>query len=155
MKNLIFTFFLFLPFITASNSYAGNNTLTVNYPAPIGSYGSVILTNSSGSPACTASNVGLLFWDATTNALSICTSNGTPAAVSYPETCFNRFCSNGSALCTASANLTSPVAGVSCPAGYILATAANTGGSFTADGGAHTIYYAVCCGGTVPTVLPN
>jgi len=124
--------------------------MTINYPAPSGSYNQVDITTPTGvaNPTCApdGSSAGLLFLSAT-NDIEICTNNGGAQTVPYPEICYNRFCSTGSALCTSTANLTN--AANSCPAGYILATAAKTGGSFAPDSThpALIVHYAVCCSG--------
>jgi len=97
MKTLGFILFFYFSFFSACNIYAGNNTITANYPAPAGSYNKIILQNLQGvDPTCSASNAGLLFMhtDASGNqSLEMCTSDGITKAVPYPETCFSRFCS--------------------------------------------------------------
>jgi len=131
MKRLVFILFFYFSIFSASTIYAGNNSMTANYPAPAGSYNKVVLQNLQGTdPDCTLlyngtvyTNAGLLFMhtDASGNqSLEMCTNDGTAKAVPYPEVCFNRFCSwyDNTGLITPQANTMCPSFSSGCPNGF-------------------------------------
>jgi hypothetical protein len=124
MKTLVFILFFYFSIFSACAIYAGNNTMTANYPAPAGSYNKVVLQNLQGAdPTCSASNAGLLFMhtDASNNkSLEMCTSDGTAKAVPYPEVCFNRFCSwsDNTGDLTPQAHTMCPSFSTGCPNGF-------------------------------------
>ena len=125
MKTLVFILFFYFSIFSACAIYAGNNTMTANYPAPAGSYNKVVLQNLQGAdPTCSVSNAGLLFMhtDASNNkSLEMCTSDGTAKAVPYPEVCFNRFCSwyDNTGNPTPQAHTMCPSFSNGCPKGFI------------------------------------
>ena len=163
MKILILTLFVYFPFFAAYSAWAGTNTLVANYPAPTGSYNRVVL--SSPPPAttdttCSTTNAGLLFMSPDTYAitnqdLEICAAspNGTNtySTPSFPQVCFNRFCSTKSGT---SCFTSHPI----CPTGYAqladngvpLGIPNNPDGTamppdqLTADSG-FFVYSTVCC----------
>ena len=134
MKTFVLTVSLSFFLLPVYGIYAGSNSLVSNYPATSGSYNRIIL-QSPGSVSCNSSSEGMLFLDPLTNTLQLCT-NGNATVVPYPETCFNRFWSNGAA---------SPPNG--CPAGYTQA--ASVVDTFNVAGG-FAVKSTVCC--SAPTI---
>jgi len=98
LRMKIFVLTSILTFLAAYVSYAGNNTIITNYPAPSGSYNKVSLQNLQGPlPDCKdPKNTGMLFMSANdvSGTLEMCV-NGSTKAVPYPEACFNQFCNPG------------------------------------------------------------
>ncbi len=160
MKILVFTLFLYFSLFATCGIYAANTTLISDYPAPVGSYNKVVLQNLQATPACSASNAGLLFFNTSTNTLQLCAKvNSVPVTIPSGETCFNRFCAcagSCDATCTATTKFT---VGNPCPSGYTQAKY-NVGQPLvdhfivTSGPPTYTVYSTVCCS-TGSTVLPN
>jgi len=103
MKTAFLTLLVYFSILPTLSIFAGDSTITVNYPAPSGAYNKVVLQNLASAPDCTKnytlngttvySNAGVLYLDPTTQTLNMCTNDGTATPVPYPEACFNRFCS--------------------------------------------------------------
>ena len=147
----IFSFILFI----ASCAFAGTTTLTTYYPAPTAAYNKVNISTNYNPPngtqaACGGSiPIGSTYFDTTTNVLSVCTSTGNSSPANgtiyhkdntgilhvvmngqdatYPQECFNKFCSytivNGQ-ICSnvgSCAYMTNPTPSLpqgNCPSGF-------------------------------------
>ena len=153
MQRIKLTFFSLLFLLIATDIFAqSSTTLTVNYPAPSGSYNKVTLQNLQALPDCTqANNVGLLFINTNTNNLELC-ANGVAQSVPYPEACFNQFCSCVAGTCTGC-----PVGGFTsdpCPTGFTQGKISVNGANpqpinDSYKSSAYTIYSTVCCSGNI------
>lgn len=148
MKILILTLFLYLTLIAGHGIWAATTTVTTNYPAPSGNYNFLNLNpQPTTNVSCTGSNNGLVFLNTTTNNIETCV-NGQATSVSFPEGCFNQFCSftTSGAVCSASSCAST------CPNGYYEA---QSGGHYisdtfqTASSSGPSTYYCVtsivCC----------
>ena len=137
MKILILTLFLSFFIFASCITFAGNNTLTVTYPATSGFYNKVTLnTQATTNIDCTnPKNAGLLFTSG--GILELCATNYTgvnpgPVTVPFGETCYNRF-----------ANAPTVPA---CPAPYVQAKISGVPitDAFQTDA-SHTVNSVVCC----------
>ncbi len=170
MKKFLFTLFLYFLSFAATAVYAGNNNLTVNFPAPSGSYNKLVLQNlkETDTTLCQggASSAGMLFYNQPTQSLEMCTGDGTGAPVPYPETCFNRFCScdvgGCDTVCTNTNNfnygikVTAALNNNPCPVPYFQATSNGNYAvtdNFSPDSNIQ-VYSTVCCNNN-STVLPS
>ena len=113
MNKVISKLFFFFFILLTGYVYAGQNSLIINYPASVGTYTKIQLVNQQKAASLCAVQVngnyvnnGALFTDPSSGNLEICLNGKT---VTYPEICFNRFCSYKTPA-------TSCVA--TCPAGY-------------------------------------
>jgi len=129
MKKCV-SIFLFFSFILFTYyAFSGTTTLTTYYPPPTAAYNKVQLsttsstnTQSSASVSCGNSlnpkNTGAIFVDGSGN-LNVCIS-GTP--VSYPQECYNSFCSYDPAPSVGLPVICHPT----CAANFIKQTAINS-----------------------------
>ncbi|MBF0504365.1 MAG: hypothetical protein HQL14_04595 [Candidatus Omnitrophica bacterium] len=128
--------FILFTLLTVS-AFAGQNSITAPYPAPIGEYSQVLLTNQQ-TPATLCGtknaanqfiNAGAIFVDPATGQLVMCDNKG--AMILYGEQCFNRFCSG---------NGCNP----GCPAGYSQAPAVRSTSIIPVSPG-YWVTSIVCC----------
>ena len=94
MKKVSSILFLVFLLLMAGHTYAGQNSITTNYPAPIGYYTKVQL-KTQANPDCTqSSNSGMVFMDTASGTLEMCMPGQPGYAATFRQECFNRFCSS-------------------------------------------------------------